>query len=340
MHGVGNVALVQRAAPSDPDPDDVQISIRSVGLCGSDLKYFTEGGVSSDIQRPFILGHESSGEVVKVGDNVRHLQVGQRVAIEPGKPCWKCDYCHRGNYNLCLEMYFMASRSRDGALQEVLNWPAALAYALPDLISNDEGALIEPMSVALSGVQMGEIRLGERVLVLGAGAIGLLVAQFAKIAGAGFVAVTDTQSQRLEIAKSLGADRVIDVTTLASNDDGKPAQLTLNPDSIDVLIDTTGAAAAIGQAYAVLKRGGRITMIGLGHQVMPLSLLDIVYKQLTIQGVYRYKNTYPTVIQALIKKQIAVQPLITHHFEIDQVTVAFQTALKMDQAIKVMILFP
>lgn len=325
------VSVDDRPEPGDPAPGEVTVRVRAVGLCGSDLKYFQQGGVSTPIKRPFVLGHEAVGTISRVGAGVDTVKVGDRVTIEPGKPCWTCAFCRSGDYNLCPQMYFMASRSRDGALQEYLNWPANLVYPLPAPISDEAGALAEPISVALSGVTMGQVALGKRVLVLGAGTIGLFALQLARAAGASFVAVTDMQPLRLDIARALNADQMIDVGRLNG------ASLPLPDNSIDVIIDTTGYAAAIGQAYTAVKPGGRIVLIGLGQDPIPLSLIQIVYKQLTVLGVYRYKNTYMAVITALLNGQVQVESVITHRFAIDQAVEALVTATQADRAVKVMI---
>jgi L-iditol 2-dehydrogenase len=331
LHGKENIVIEDWPRPGIPDPGEVQVRVHSVGLCGSDLKYFFSGGVSSAIQQPFILGHEVSGEIVAVGNHVQRLAVGDRVVIEPGRPCWECDLCRQGDYNLCPNMYFMGSRSRDGALREYINWPANLVFPLPDALSYEEGALIEPLSVAYSSVRHAQVQLGSRVLVLGAGPIGLAVLQFALLAGARFAAITDAEPGRLQVARDLGADQLIDVTTLGSGAFPVPER------SLDIVIDTTGIVQAIEQAFPAIKPGGRLVLVGLDHEKLPLSLIDIVYRQLLIQGVYRFKNTFPNVIHYLASRQVTVTPFMTHRFSLDQTQEALRLAAERGRAIKVMI---
>lgn len=331
LYGKEHIVVEERQAPGDPAADEVQIRIRTVGLCGSDLKYFYTGGVSSAITQPFALGHEPAGKIVAVGSGVHGFRIGDRVAVEPGKPCWTCEQCLTGNYNLCPHMYFMASRSHDGALREIINWPARLVFHLPDELTLEEGALVEPLSVGYSSVQHANVALGTRVLVLGAGPIGLSVTQFARLAGAQHVGVTDTEAFRLQIAEQLGADQAINVTDLNS------ADLPLDPLSIDIVIDTTGVAAAIEQAYPYIKPGGTLVLVGLDHAKLPLLLLDIVYRQLTVQGVYRFKNTFPSVLHYLSTGQIKALPLVTHRFSLEETEHALRMASKRNEAVKVMV---
>jgi L-iditol 2-dehydrogenase len=331
LYGQEHIVVEDRPDPGAPAPDEVQIRVRAVGLCGSDLKYFYSGGVSGGIKQPFALGHEAAGDVIAVGSDITAFAPGDRVAIEPGKPCWKCPQCLQGDYNLCPNMYFMASRSRDGALRERLNWPANLVFRLPDRLSYDEGALVEPLSVAFSSVHHAQVTLGTRALVLGAGPIGLAVVQFARLAGAVYVGVTDTEPLRLKLARELGAHEAIDVAHLDGPD------LPLAEGSIDVVIDTTGVDRAIAQAFPAIKPAGRLVLVGLNHELLPLSLLQIVYKQLTVQGVYRFKNTYPSVLHYLDEGQIKAGPLMTHRFPLDKADHALRMAARRDEAVKVMI---
>lgn len=331
LYGKEQIIVEERQAPGDPAPDEVQVRIRAVGLCGSDLKYFYSGGVSSAIAQPFALGHEAAGEIVAVGRDVDGFRVGDRVVVEPGKPCWTCEQCLNGDYNLCPKMEFMASRSHDGALRELINWPAKLVFHLADHLTLEEGALVEPLSVAYSSVQHAKVTLGTRVLVLGAGPIGLGVTQFARLAGAQYVGTTDTEPLRLQLARQLGADQAIDATGL--NGTGLP----LDPLSIDIVIDTTGVATAIEQAFPHIKPGGTLVLVGLDHAKLPLSLLDIVYRQLTVQGVYRFKNTFPAVLHYLSTGQIEARPLMTHRFSLEETEQALRTAARRNEAVKVMV---
>jgi L-iditol 2-dehydrogenase len=197
-------------------------------------------------------------------------------------------------------MYFLASRSRDGALRETINWPANLVFHLPDNLTWNEGALVEPLSVAYSSVKHGQVSLGSRVLVLGAGPIGLAVVQFVRLAGALSVGITDIESFRLQLAKDLGIDETFDVTRLSNG------KLPIEEQSIDVVIDTTGVVHAIEQAFPSIKPGGKLVLVGLAHEKLPLSLLQIVYRQMSIQGVYRFKDTFPSVLHYLATGQVKV----------------------------------
>ncbi len=331
LYGAQDIRIDERPAPKKPGPERVTVRVRAVGLCGSDLSYYQKGGVSAPLQRPLVLGHEAAGDVVAVGPRVTGVAVGDRVSIEPGSPCWRCEACRSGQYNLCPLMSFMGSRSGDGALQEYVDWPAGLVHPILPTLSYEDAALVEPVSVAFAAVARARISLGDRVLILGSGAIGLATLQLARAAGASFVAVSDMRVRRVALARQLGADQVIDIGSLGEG------ALPLPDGSIGTVVDTTGSARAIAQAHDVVKPGGSLVLVGLSHETLPLSILQLVYRQYAIYGVYRYSNTFTRVIDLMTDQRIAVAPLITHRFPLAEIEAALITASHGDDAVKVMI---
>ena len=186
--------------------DDVLIKVRSVGICGSDLHYYREGAIGDfKVEFPFILGHEAAGIVEEVGENVTSLKKGDRVCMEPGVPCMKCEECLSGHYNLCRDVRFWATPPYDGVLSEYVAHPAAFTFKIPDNMSFTEGALVEPLAIGLHACNMGGVKLGQTVAILGAGCIGLVTLLAAKAYGATQIIVGDVLEKRLNKARELGA---------------------------------------------------------------------------------------------------------------------------------------
>src|SRR5512133_1207835 len=209
MYGPRDVRLERRPIP-DIGPDEVLVDIAAVGVCGSDVHFYWDGRIGKRVvQKPMILGHESAGTVVAVGDRVTSLQPGDRVALEPGIPCRRCSYCKTGHYNLCPNVAFMAAPHTDGAMREYVKTAADFAFKLPDSMSFEDGTLVEPLSVGVYAARRGRVAPGDNVVILGAGTIGLMALQAAKVYGASRRIVVDLQPDRLEMAKRLGATHVI-----------------------------------------------------------------------------------------------------------------------------------
>ncbi|MDP2958130.1 MAG: alcohol dehydrogenase catalytic domain-containing protein, partial [Longimicrobiales bacterium] len=188
-------------------PGEVLVRVQAVGVCGSDLHYYLDGRIGDTVaEQPLVLGHEFAGVIEEVGPGVTGLSVGQRVAVDPAIPCGQCEFCLKGNPNLCTLVRFCGTPPTDGALQELISWPAHLAYPLPGSIDAAQGALLETLGVGIHAVDLGKIRLADRVAVLGVGPIGLLIARLAKLSGAVEVFATDLRPTRLEMARAYGAD--------------------------------------------------------------------------------------------------------------------------------------
>jgi len=300
----------------------VLVKMKRVGICGSDVYYYLKGSVASFIVRkPLILGHECAGEIAEVGSKVKNLKVGQRVVIEPGFICGKCEYCRKGRYNLCEDVIFYGTPPYDGAFAEYVSAPEQNVYIIPDEISYEEGAMIEPLAVGMMATKMGEVTAQDIVIVLGAGPIGQMALQASRTYGASEIFVTDIINYRLEYAKKYGAREVIN----SLNEDviKKILEFTDNK-GIDVAIEASGAASAIQQTLEIVKSGGRTVLVGYPQGDIKMPMSKVISKELRIQGIHRYANVFPTAIRAVSSGKAVVKPYVTHVFPLDQITKAFE----------------
>lgn len=334
LNSVQDIEIEEREIPS-PSPQEVLIKIKSVGICGSDFQYYKTGICGTyAFSKPFILGHEAAGKIVEVGSEVKNFKIGDRVAIEPGRTCGKCIYCKTGHYNLCPRVIFLAAAPVDGAFSEYLTMPSDLVFLLPPLVSYEEGAMIEPLSVGIHAVNRAYLHHGDKIAIFGQGPIGRVTLAVALAYGINNVFVSDVSQGRLDLID----EDVIKINSL----DQDPVETILNQtlkEGVDVVFEASGATKAIQEALEVVKRGGRIVQIGVPHdQLIPLPLAKIVDNQIDILGLFRYANTYPIAISLLEKKQIDVKKLITHRFSFNEIRDAFEFIRTSDEPIiKVMI---
>ncbi|MFC4360575.1 NAD(P)-dependent alcohol dehydrogenase [Halobium salinum] len=312
-----------------PAPDEVLVAVRDVGICGSDVHYYEHGRIGDYVvENPLVLGHESAGEVVEVGEDVTTHEVGDRVALEPGVPCRRCAHCKHGDYHLCEEVRFMATPPHDGAFTEYVSWPADYAYELPDGVSTTEGALCEPLSVGIHACRRGDVGTGDTVLVAGAGPIGLLVMEAARAAGATDVIVTDVVDEKLDFARKRGADLAVDA---AAGDLEAAVDEYTDGAGVDVVVEASGAASSVQTSVDVVRRGGTVVLVGLASEAtVPLDVLDIIDNELDVLGSFRYKNTYPTAIDLLAEGVVDVEGIVEFESTLDEVDDAFRRAMDPD----------
>jgi L-iditol 2-dehydrogenase len=331
LRAVGEVDLEERPDPA-PGAHEVVVRVASVGVCGSDVHYYEHGRIGSyELTSPLVLGHEASGEVVEVGDAVTRVRVGARVSIEPGVPDLSCEQCLAGRYNLCERMRFYATPPVDGAFAELVTSHELFVHPVPDALSDDAAALIEPLSVGLWACRKAGVAPGSRVLVTGAGPVGLLAAQAARALGAARVVVTDVNRHRLALADELGVDRAIDVgtTPLAAaawqESPGAPP---------DVLLECTGSTAVLAEAVPLVARAGRIVLVGMGAETAPLPVSRIQEYELTVTGTFRYAHTWPAAIALAASGRVQLDRLVTGHFALSQVEEALTLARRDPRAVK------
>ncbi|MGL5849158.1 MAG: NAD(P)-dependent alcohol dehydrogenase [Phycicoccus sp.] len=306
LERVGQLSLEERPVPT-PAPTEVLVQVASVGVCGSDVHYYRHGRIGPYVvESPLVLGHEASGRIVAVGDRVDPARVGQRVAIEPQRPCRVCDFCREGAYNLCPRMEFYATPPVDGAFCEYVVIDDDFAYEVPDSISDHAAALMEPLSVGIAAAQKGGIGVGDVVLIAGAGPIGIITAQVARAFGAADVVVADIDPGRRELAATYGV-RVVD-----------PAGESTESLGAQVFVDASGAVPAILNGIRSVRAGGTVVLVGSADEV-PLSVPDIAMREVTVTGIFRYTNTWPVARTLLAGGRVELDSLVTHVYGIEQV---------------------
>ncbi|KAM4592251.1 sorbitol dehydrogenase [Odontesthes bonariensis] len=336
LHSKGDLRLENRPVP-EPGPNEVLLQMHSVGICGSDVHYWQHGQIGDFVlKKPMVLGHEAAGRVVKVGSAVKHLKAGDRVAIEPGVPREMDEFFKNGRYNLSPTIFFCATPPDDGNLCRYYTHNANFCYKLPDTVTFEEGALIEPLSVGIHACRRGGVNLGSNVLICGAGTIGLVCLLVAKAMGASQVVITDLSAERLTMAKELGADFQLTV----KRGDG-PQQLAKRVEDMlgaqpQITIECTGVESSIQTAIYGTRSGGVVVLVGLGAEMATVPLINAAVREVDIRGVFRYCNTWPMAIAMLASAKVNVKPLVTHRFPLEQAVAAFE-ATRRGLGIKVML---
>ncbi|AET68417.1 theronine dehydrogenase-like Zn-dependent dehydrogenase [Desulfosporosinus orientis DSM 765] len=331
MTGLNKMEIREIEVPV-PKEKEVLVKLEYVGICGSDVHYLEHGKIGDFIVNgDFILGHECAGTIEAVGSGVEKLKVGDRVALEPGITCGQCEFCKTGRYNLCPDVEFLATPPYHGCLMNYIAFPENMAFKLPETISTKEGALVEPLAVGMHAAKQGNVKLGDSVVILGSGTIGLVTLLACKAFGATDITVVDVIPKRLEYAKKLGATTVLnaaEVDVLAEID-----KLTNNK-GVDVVIETAGSAQTIAQTPYVIKNGGRIVLVGMAPQdIIEYNFAKILAKEAEIKSVFRYRNIYPQAINAIAKGIIDISSIITHEFDFDDVASAFDFVINHKQEV-------
>ncbi|MCC2255244.1 NAD(P)-dependent alcohol dehydrogenase [Ruminococcus sp. CLA-AA-H200] len=325
MLGIGKMGFEEREIPV-PKENEVLVKLEYVGICGSDLHYYETGAIGDYVvEPPFVLGHEPGGTVVEVGKGVKHLKVGDRVALEPGKTCGHCEFCRTGRYNLCPDVVFFATPPVDGVFQEYVAHEADLCFKLPDNVSTLEGALIEPLAVGFHAAIQGDAHLGQKAVVMGAGCIGLVSMMALKARGVSEVYVVDLMEKRLAKAMELGATGVINGGT--EDVEARIRELTKGSGA-DLVIETAGSEATARQAVHIAKKGSTIVLVGYsksGDMNLPTSM--ILDKEITLKSVFRYRHIYPMAIDAVASGKVNLKGIVTDIFDLDDVQEA------MDQSV-------
>lgn len=307
LHAPGDLRLHEEPLPR-VDHGKALLRVQAVGICGSDLLWFREGGIGdAQLTHPLVLGHEFSAVVTEGSRR------DTRVAVDPAIPCHDCPPCLRGDPHLCLRLRFAGHGQEDGALREYVAWPEECLFPLPDSLTDAEGAMLEPLGVAIHALDLARLSLGARVGVFGCGPIGLLLIQLARLAGAEEIFAAEPLPHRLEAAQDLGAKR------------WEAGQ------EVDVAFEAAGEDEAVADALAAIRPGGRVVLIGIplnDRTAFPAALAR--RKEATIQLVRRMKFTYPRAIRLVESGRVNVRSLVTHRFSLQQAQKAFEIARRRE----------
>lgn len=323
LHGPGDLRIQEEPIPA-PGVGEILLRVTSVGVCGSDLHWFSEAGIGDDrLVKPLILGHEFSA----VSEN------GERVAVDPAIPCGHCEYCIRGDPNFCENLYFAGQGDEDGALREWITWPQRCLFSLPDTLSDADGAMLEPLGIAIHAVDLAHLKVGMTVGVFGSGPIGLLIMQLAKLAGVSTIIATDVLAHRVKAAREFGAD----IAHLVGADLTRPSTEMFGKSGLDVVFEAAGENNAVEMAVSAAKPGGKVIVVGIPADDRTSFSASIPRRKgLTIKMVRRMKLTYPRAIQLVQSGRVDVRSLVTHSFPFDQSIEAYHLAAKRE-GLKVMI---
>ncbi|KAF4653801.1 hypothetical protein FOZ61_008673 [Perkinsus olseni] len=329
LRKVDDMSFESRPITTAPAAGECLVRVKACGICGSDVHYLKNGRIGDFIVRsPMVIGHEAAGIVEAVGDGVTNVEVGDKVAMEPGVPCGQCDLCKSGKYNLCPDVRFFATPPVDGCLSNFVIHPARFCFKLPESMTLEEGAMCEPLSVAVYACESkAEVKEGYKVVVFGAGPVGTMTAMVAHGVGASTVVVCDVDKARLEKVKGLCPQvEVLDTSRLGTADEVAHHLKETIGSSADCAIDCSGAQPAVQTAIKVTKSGGVVCLVGMGAPDMTLPILNASVREVDVKGVFRYRNTYPTCIELISSKKVNVMPLITHKYAFtnDDVLQAFE----------------
>jgi L-iditol 2-dehydrogenase len=319
FHAARDLRLAEDQMPWPAEGESL-VRITAVGLCGSDLHWYEDGGIGdARITRPIVGGHEMAGVVVDGPLD------GVHVAVDPAIPCHRCDLCTRGHPNLCRALVFAGHATCDGGLQRYLAWPTTRLHPLPEALSDADGAMLEPLGVAVHAVDLGHIPLGGSVAVIGCGPIGLLLIQVARAAGAARVLAADPLAHRRLAAAARGADEVLDPA-----DDGYPSSLAgfTAGHGVDVAFEVAGTDPAIAAAMDAVRPGGRIVLAGIPSAETSAFPANVARRKgLTIALVRRMKEVYPRATTLVLSGLVDVRGLVTHRFPLTEVQDAFAAAV-------------
>src|ERR1017187_4049897 len=338
LHGAKDIRIEAHLRP-ELNPGMVLLRTRRVGICGSDLHYYEHGYCAAFVpDRPFVLGHELTAEVVAVDEDVDTVQIGQRVTVNPARSCGFCEYCKAGRPNLCRHIVMLGSASTtpptDGGFAEFVAVRADQCHILPAEVDDGLGAMIEPFAVALHAVKRAGTVSGKRVLVTGGGTIGLLVASAARTFGGTPVAVSDIVAARRTKAIELGADVALD----PASDDLQQSVRDLTGTGFDVVFEASGSPIALRGAFDLVRRGGTIVQIGtLGTADIPIPVNQVMINEINLVGSMRYGDVFDEAIRLVTSRRINLQPFISNVFPLEASAEALRLAADKSQTLKIQV---
>jgi L-iditol 2-dehydrogenase len=307
---------------SDPGPGELQVRVSAIGICGSDMHAYSEGGVGeSPCHYPMVIGHEPSGLVVKTGAGVTGISPGDRGALEPALYCYHCENCMRGRHNICAHLRFMSSGREPGYFREYVNVPVANFLPIPGDMSLEQAALVEPISIALHSLVFVELKLGQTVVVFGAGPIGLLTIAVLKLSGAGRVWAVEPVPHRREQARLMGADAVVDPNAI---DPAVQVMQDTGKRGVDVAIDCASKQDTINQCVRAVAHGGRVVLTGIPMETqLRVNIHQFRNKECAIFNVRRSNHEGHLGVDLLRDHPKLFEPVITHNRPLDKINEAF-----------------
>jgi L-iditol 2-dehydrogenase len=308
-----------------PGPGEVQVRVGGVGICGSDVHSYAEGGIGdTPCVYPMVLGHEPAGTIVKVGDGVTGLAVGDRAALEPALFCYHCEFCRAGQHNICANIKFLSNPGYPGFFREFVNLPVVNIFPLPAHVSLELGTIVEPLAVAMHSMQFAAIEPGDTVVVLGAGPIGLLTIASLRVAGAGRIWAIEPVKHRREMAKAMGADEALDPE---QGDACGQILAETGGRGVDCAIDCAAKENTHNQAFRVARNGGRMVLTGIhSAAVVPFEVSHMRRKELAIYNVRRSNHEPGDALKLISEKAEWFAPLVTHRRPLAEIAKAFTLA--------------
>jgi len=308
--------------PSDPAPGELLVRVEACGICGSDLHYFSEGGIGGTPSvYPMVIGHEPTGIVVKPGPGVTGWAPGERVALEPAVYCYHCEQCLTGHHNLCSRLRFLSTPPDPGFFREYVSLPAANVLPLPADISAQEGTLFEPLAVVLHSISLLQLQPGERVAVFGAGPIGLLTAFALKLSGAARVWVIEPVAARRDLGRRMGADVAIDPREV---DPVGPILDDTSGRGVDAAVDCATRGASLEHSIAVVRPGGRLVVTGIPSEARSAVDFHLMRrKELVLFNVRRSNHESGAALELLREHRARLAPILTHEMPLEDIQQAF-----------------
>jgi L-iditol 2-dehydrogenase len=326
LHGAEDLRLADEPVPEPADGMSL-VRVTAVGICGSDLHWWTESGIGdAGLERPLVLGHENAGQIAA------GPRAGERVAIDPAIPCERCGQCRSGYRNLCPRVRFAGHGGLDGGMAEFLIWPTALLHPLPDRLSDSDGALLEPLGVAAHVLDLGHLRLGDSAAVVGCGPIGLLLIQLLWLAGAARVLAFDPLPHRMQAAGRLGADLAADPPAWPGSPAGQAVgHGTAAGAGVDAAFEVAGTDGAVQLAMTMVRPGGRVVLAGIPDGDLTSFPASVARRKgLTIAVCRRMNDAYPRAIRLAESGKVDLGSLVTHRFPLADAAEAMRTAARRD----------
>lgn len=318
LHAPGDLRLHDESLPL-PGLGETLVRVKAVGICGSDLHWFSEGEIGDEkLNRPLVLGHEFAGET----------DAGQRVAVDPAITCGQCEFCKKGHPNLCSSIIFAGHGEQDGGLREWMAWDEKCLFPIPDSFTYADGAMLEPLGVAIHAVDLGKLKAGMTVGVFGCGPIGLLIIQVARAMGATNIIATDKLLHRVDAAKNFGAHHAF---LAEDRRELGEIEAATNERGVDIAFEAAGVQDAVDTAFAAVIPGGKVILAGIPDKDQTSFSASIARRKgLTIKLVRRMKHTYPRAIELVTKGLVDVGSLVTHCFPLEQAVEAFRIAARRE----------